>query len=619
MSAKNNENQNRRNQNNRRQNNRTQNTRNQNGRNQNNGNQNARNRNNGTQNSRTQNARSQNNRNQNNRNHPGRSQNRAPERRVAQNPRQTRNAKTRKKVNPTILVASLSLVCILAIALGVYLYYGYQHKEEFFKGTTINGIDVGGMTVEEVETMLAEKTNNYDLVVTAKDGQTAEITAKDIDYHYVSDGSVQKIFDKQIWWLWVKGYIGDKRDSHEASAGVAYDKDALKNIMNSWSFMIKENQTAPVDAALSYVENQYVVTEHTDGNTIDETLMFDALVAAVNNSKKELNIEEAGAYVLPAVTSDDEVLNDNAKTLNEQINCTIVHNMPDGTTKVLNPETLRSWMSTDENGRYYRDDTVFNEKIAAYVQELNAAIEANNGSTVTFTSCNPSNPRQISIKNYTGGKWTLDVEQETTQLTNEIFTNASATREPIYSSRKFQGNGALGSTYVEIDMSAQHLWYFEGNQLMLECDIVSGTYTNSNRRTPEGIYSVDYKQEDRVLRGEMVETVTEVQVPVEVTVPGTDPVLDEYGNVIQDGTPPTTTIQYKTETKVEQKPEYETPVNYWMPFNGGIGMHDASWRGSFGGTIYKYSGSHGCINMPLSKAGELYSMIETGCTVVCYY
>ena len=56
-----------------------------------------------------------------------------------------------------------------------------------------------------------------------------------------------------------------------------------------------------------------------------------------------------------------------------------------------------------------------------------------------------------------------------------------------------------------------------------------------------------------------------------------------------------------------------------MPFNGGIGMHDATWRGSFGGSIYQYSGSHGCINMPKAKAASLYEMIEKDCTVVCYY
>ena len=61
------------------------------------------------------------------------------------------------------------------------------------------------------------------------------------------------------------------------------------------------------------------------------------------------------------------------------------------------------------------------------------------------------------------------------------------------------------------------------------------------------------------------------------------------------------------------------PVSYWMPFNGNIGMHDASWRSSFGGDIYKTNGSHGCINLPVSVAQELYGYVEKGTPVICYY
>ena len=50
-----------------------------------------------------------------------------------------------------------------------------------------------------------------------------------------------------------------------------------------------------------------------------------------------------------------------------------------------------------------------------------------------------------------------------------------------------------------------------------------------------------------------------------------------------------------------------------------IGMHDATWRSSFGGTIYKTKGSHGCINMPYEKAQELYGYIEKGTPVICYH
>ena len=55
-----------------------------------------------------------------------------------------------------------------------------------------------------------------------------------------------------------------------------------------------------------------------------------------------------------------------------------------------------------------------------------------------------------------------------------------------------------------------------------------------------------------------------------------------------------------------------------MPFNGGIGIHDASWRNKFGGEIYKTGGSHGCVNSPYEVAKAIFDNIEVGTPVVCY-
>ena len=65
--------------------------------------------------------------------------------------------------------------------------------------------------------------------------------------------------------------------------------------------------------------------------------------------------------------------------------------------------------------------------------------------------------------------------------------------------------------------------------------------------------------------------------------------------------------------------EYESDVKYWMAFYEGQGLHDASWRSSFGGNIYKHNGSHGCVNIPLDKAEALYDMVEVGTPVVMFY
>ena len=117
------------------------------------------------------------------------------------------------------------------------------------------------------------------------------------------------------------------------------------------------------------------------------------------------------------------------------------------------------------------------------------------------------------------------------------------------------------------------MYFIKEGNVVLESYIVTGN-PNRGNATPQGVYSLTYKTRNAVLRGER----------------------DENG-----------------------EPEYETPVAYWMPFNGGIGFHDATWQSSFGGSRYRTNGSHGCVNMPKSKAAELYKLIPDKCPVICHY
>ena len=78
-------------------------------------------------------------------------------------------------------------------------------------------------------------------------------------------------------------------------------------------------------------------------------------------------------------------------------------------------------------------------------------------------------------------------------------------------------------------------------------------------------------------------------------------------------------IAYKQKDATLRGDNYESHVNFWMPFNMGEGLHDATWRSSFGGTIYKNSGSHGCVNLPLSAAEEIYNIVDAGWPVLVFY
>ena len=161
----------------------------------------------------------------------------------------------------------------------------------------------------------------------------------------------------------------------------------------------------------------------------------------------------------------------------------------------------------------------------------------------------------------------MNYTQEAIELAEMIENGESGERTPVYyQTAASYETPDYGNTYVEINLTAQHLFFYQDGTLILESDFVSG---NASRGydTPAGVYSITYKQRNATLTGE----------------------------------------------------NYETPVSYWMPFNGNIGMHDASWRSSFGGDIYKTNGSHGCINLPVSVAQELYGYVEKGTPVICYY
>lgn len=467
------------------------------------------------------------------------------------------------------------LILILFVVIGIYLYRGYQIKDCFFNGIKINHMDVRGMTVADVEEALSQKASNYQLTITGREGASATITSADIGYSYVSDGTVQAAFDEQNWLFWGLGYLGDnaQKTAKEVTVQMSYDAAALQNLMNGFSFMQPEQQRAPVDAFYAYEGGQYIVCAETPGTVIDANILYEHLVNAVETTAAALDIESTGAYIEPAITSNNQLLQDNVSTLNSYANSTVIHTLPNGDTKSIYPDTLRNWLSVNEEGRYYKDENTFASHIHTYVSELNSAINQCNTSDARFYG---QDGEWHTVKKYVSHNWELDYDKEYETLAGELASGANLTREPVYSARGRSANDSLADTFVEIDLTGQHLWYHQDGTVILECDITSGTYTDETRRTPEGLHKIAYKQRDQILRGAL----------------------------LPDGT-------Y----------EYESPVTYWMPFNGGIGLHDASWRDPdvFGGSYYMYSGSHGCINMPTNKAEALYDMVNRGTLVVCYY
>ena len=329
---------------------------------------------------------------------------------------------------------------------------------------------------------------------------------------------------------------------------------------------------APADAQIAFVDNQFVIQDETQGTTIDEGTLLTALEEAVCTSQTKLSVEKTGAYAKPSVTKDDETLIHQKDIWNSCATATITYTFGDEQ-EVLDGMQIKDWLSYDEEGNYVENKEAVMAHIKEYVLDL-ATRRKTMGRDRTITSTMTGEPVTVSGGSY---GFRIDQSEEAEQIYENIVNHDVVTREPAYASRaaiySMTGDD-IGNTYVEVDLGNQHLWYYKEGTLIMDTDFVSGTYTVSDRRTPSGTYSLMYKQKDQVLRGTRR----------------------------ADGT-------Y----------EYESPVKYWMPFNGGIGFHDASWRYSFGGSIFMYSGSHGCVNLPSSMASELYENIEAGCPILCFY
>ena len=241
----------------------------------------------------------------------------------------------------------------------------------------------------------------------------------------------------------------------------------------------------------------------------------------------------------------------------------VTYQMPNNQTEVLDGLTIASWV----NGSKGLTVSVDAAKVADYVQGLRNKYDTPAG-TQTWQSADGTTK---SIKTNYG--WHIDQAKETEALIANIQSLQSVTREPVYASRAAQTEmPQWGKTFVEIDISSQHVYFYQDGNCVWDSKCVTGTATDPDRATPTGVFALKYKQRDRVLRGRI------------------NP---------QTG-----------------KPSYESPVAYWMPFNGNIGLHDANWRSSFGGNIYLKSGSHGCINLPTKNAKTLFELITPGTVIV---
>jgi hypothetical protein len=447
--------------------------------------------------------------------------------------------------------ALIVLAVLVTAYLGLFMYF----STHFYYGTIINGIDVSFKTVAEANDLMLSKIASYTLELEGRGELKEQLSAEDIGLKFESSDKVLLLKENQKKSEWFLSLFS--QENKVLKDALTYDEDLLKASVQKLAYLDPKNVEDPVDATLTYVAGSgYEVIEEKNGSRVKHDILYSSLEKAILNEERMLNLETVEAYEMPVVTSTSDKLQ-KAKTLVDRYMQAKVTYEHSGGSEVVDGNLISKWLVISDSF----DVSFDQEAIRAYVTEL-ASHYNTYKTTRTFKS---SLGTTATVKGGDYG-WRVDVADETAFLKETIEAGRTVEREPDYLQKAAsRGSKDFGNTYLEINITKQHVWYYKNGNLITHGDIVTGNIAEKNN-TPTGVYLLKYKKKDAILRGA----------------------------------------------------DYASEVSYWMPFNGDVGFHDAPWRTKFGGDIYLTNGSHGCVNAPFSVAQTVFNNITPGTPVVVY-
>ena len=511
----------------------------------------------------------------------------------------------------------MSLLAAFAAAVfgagfGVLRYY--QNDPAFMEKTTLNGESIGGRTPGQVADLLADRynTSKTKVILTENGKKAFSGTLEDFGYTCDRDSFEELLVkdyeaQRQSFPALVRTFINGTTITSEEL--YSFDDEALADMARSSRFREKRVETVDPAIALDEESGLYVVTEGSEGNMIDDSALKDAvqdeldIFVARGHLPAELEIpvpEDVYTSVPPLDNEGDLQTECNEKNrelrYNEALSvydgCSVTYTFGNEN-EVLDHDTIISWLNVTEDPReegetpekvggvpvldYHFTVTLNEEAADNYVTSLKARydtqylarkFQTTTGKTITF----PEGQNEYGYR--------INYAEECAQLKADIGSGQPVTREPVYYKTNDYGNPLyykrngkddLCGTYVEVNLTKQHLWFYIDGNLIVESDIVSGK-VDGGRETQTGVFPLAFKQSPRTLTG------------------------DEAGG----------------------SGSWSVTVKYWMPFYDGEGLHDAGWRGSFGGSVYVHSGSHGCVNLPPGAAEKIYKNIEVGVPIILY-
>lgn len=449
------------------------------------------------------------------------------------------------------------------LMIAAFLLLALYYRNNFPVNTWINGVYCTGKSVEEVNQELTARAEAPVVRILDEEGNVYPVDLVETDYVADYTESLENFIRQQNPLSWMENIMLQK--SHVLLPGYSLDENKLRQMLEELE-PVRRELDMKTEVRIHFSETEGWVLDNGLEHRLDTEKFFEQVLECVADGSCEVALAQSNCVYDVAPTAKQMTILALWKEIDDFQQCGIVYDMGDQMIP-LKGSVSAGFLAVDQQGMPLLNEagevTVDMERVKAFISRLAEEYDTY-GREISFQST-----RGDIVQVPGNGTYgtTLDQEAEFAYLSAALADTLEEVHIPAYSRQGLvRGRNDIGDTYIEVDMTEQKMYYYEEGQLVLETDVVTG-HTGRRRGTPQGVNYVYAKQRNRVLRGQ----------------------------------------------------GYASPVKYWMPVKGAIGIHDASWRSEFGGEIYKTDGSHGCINTPTEIMAQLYDAVEIGTPVVMFY
>lgn len=496
-----------------------------------------------------------------------------------------------------LIVAILAVIAV--VLTGGALAYAKQFDGRALPGTTVLGQDVAGQTPEEIAALVTERAEGVTVTVTAGD-QELEKSLADLGVNVDADATARAAVDRDDSFT---GVISSTwSGEHAVEPVVTVDESATAAFAKG---LVPEDRTTPVDASVTFDEDAktWNAVPGRPGQGVDP----EPLVAAVSEQApalEDFSVEQAIEEIPPAITTEEaeEVVGSIATLLEQPMSISGA----DGATHEVSAERRAGWISVApaEDGQTLAisvDEDSVREWVAARADQdtveaedgieqvdedgkvVKVVAEKKDGLSITNTD-KVSEELITALKGITPLEATFESkkveaeveqvdapkdEEEKEQEKKDEEEKKADEKDGTSEEEDAPAAEPTGEKWIDVDLTNKTVTAYVGDTPVWgPRSMVDGKEGNE---TPTGTYDI-YLRYDR-----------------------------------QDMT--------NAAFYPEDHPKYYyiEDVPWVQYFHHGYGFHGAPWRSSFG-----YSGSHGCINMPVSDAKWLYDWASIGTKTVVH-